>query len=341
MDVEIQQALQSLGLNRAPETAPRNAPATAQRPSPPPPESDSPRNLPARLVATLGQLVDGDLPLQPFLEQLLPQLCQLFGGVGAVVWMRAHSPNDAIVGFRYQMDHLLADTRTQAQHQRLVQLAWLQIQPLLAEASGNPDNATGHPLLFAPIVHLGQPIALLEIALAQPSLGPTSDSPQPAAAAPFSQQRPLYLRAAGLVAQRVYGGLRRRMAMPDLSLQQAVDQLSQLTGEVQSLQQQIRARIEVRLQQYYGWTFASLAENQAFVKGVQQLLESHGLRVQCPECGHPAILRCMRIGNTKHGAFVFDHYLDSGRTFHGGPSSVPLIRLVPKPARRTALSNPA
>lgn len=338
MDTEIQHAIQLLpGADRPP---------------------------PASQVECLAELIDGDLPLQSFLELLLPQLCGLFGGSAAVAWLKAHGTSDAIFGVRYQMDKLLKSVDEQKKHERLVQLAWQQKQPLLAETAGagtttsflmaggtssdtlaldgtdetlrdkgRQARPSGYPLLFGPILHLGEPIALLEVALTGATAAQT---------VPFTPaQRQLYLRSIKLVAERVYGGLRRRMAMPAARIDKAVEQVQRLTAEVHALQQQISHRIELRLQQFHGWSFASLAENQAFAKLVHQMLDSHGLRVVCPECGHPAILRCLRVGNAKHGAFVFDHYLDTGRTFHGGPSTVPLIKVVAKPARRPALSNPA
>lgn len=315
MDVTIQQALNAL-------------PSDDQGPS-------------SSEVRKLGELVDGELPLQSFLEQLLPRLCSLFGGSAAVAWMKAYGASDAVFGVRYQMDQLLNSVAAQHKHERLVQLAWQQKQSMLAEPTprsgqsaaavtpASASNPTGFPLLFGPILHLGEPIALLEIVLPQDQ-GPLTPA-----------QRQLYLRGISLVAERVYAGLRRRMTMPAATIRQAVEQLEQMSGEIQTLQLQIRRNIERRLQQFHGWTFQSLADNQAFAKMVHQILDSHGLRAICPECGHPAILRCLRAGNAKHGAFVFDHYLDSGRTFHGGPTTVPLIRVVNKPARRPALNNPA
>ena len=344
MDAEIQHSLQLL-------PGPVPAPSAAQ-------------------VQRLAELVDGDLPLQSFLEQLLPLLCNLFHGSAAVAWMKAHGSRDAIFGVRYQMDQLLTSVAEQKRHERLVQLAWQHQQPLLAEAAqqqagtsfsispgfheplptppvaestaaaaaaaasplGTQPAASprSYPLLFAPVLHLGEPVALLEVALAQPH--------QPAALSPA--QRQLYLRSIKLVAERVHGGLRRRMAMPQARIDTAVEQLGRLASEITALQQQISQRIEARLQQFHGWAFASLAEKQAFAKLVHQTLDAHGLRARCPECGHPAILRCLRVGNAKHGAFVFDHYLDSGRTFHGGPTTVPLIQVVAKPARRPAATSP-
>ncbi len=292
-------------------------------------------------VRELARLVDSEMPLQSFLEQLLPQLCQLFAAQAAVAWMKAQGSPGAVFGVRYRMDQVLESIADQKKHERLVQVAWQQRSPLLAEPATRRDSSstvdpqepaaamvnstTGHLIMFAPVLHMGEPIALLEVVL--PELGnPLSQ-----------QQRHLYLRSIQLVAERVYGGLRQRMSMPAANFAHAVDQLQQVTKDVEMIQQQILRTIEKRLQQFHGWAFASLAENQEFAKQVHQLLESHGLRVQCPECQSPAILRCLRAGNAKNGAFVYDHYLDSGRTFHGGPTTIPLLRVVPKPARRATV----
>jgi hypothetical protein len=289
-------------------------------------------------VKKLAKLIDSELPLQSFLEQLLPLLCDLFAAQAAVAWLRAQGAPGAVFGVRYKMDGLISSTAEQKKHERLVQLAWQQKQPMLAEPSGGKrggveSNAskspTGHQLLFGPVLHLNEPIALLELVLNE---SPVSLNPS---------HRKLYLRGIQLVADRVYGGLRNRMTMPAATIEQATQQLDQIAVETDTLQQQIRLNIESRLQKFHGWSFSSLDENQRFAKLVHQILDSYGLRVQCPECGHPAILRCLGAGNAKHGVFLFDHYLESGRTFHGGPTTVPLIRVVAKPARRPSLSNTA
>lgn len=314
-------------------------------------------------VRQLASLIDGDLPLQMFLERLLPELSELFSGDAAVIWMRAEGASGAVFGVRYRMDQLLNTVAEQKKHERLVQLAWQQKKTLLAEpaarrrsppaggdetptpadsgtvkpAESSPPtggatfqathNPTGRPLLFGPILHMGEPVALLEVVLSEsgPQLSPA--------------KRKLYLRGIQLVAERVYGGLRRRMTLPTATIANATEHLALLTGEVESLQQQIVRNIENKLQKLHSWGFSTLAENQAFAKMVHQLLDGHGLRVRCPECGHAAILRCLRAGNAKNGVFVFDHYLDTGRTFHGGSTTVPLIQVVKKPARRTATTN--
>ncbi len=281
-------------------------------------------------VEQLAGLVDGELPLQGFIEQLLPLLCELYNAPAAVAWLKSQG---AVFGVRYRMDKLLATVAQQQKHERLVQFAWQHKHAMLVEpapaanesnlAENVSNNPTDHRLLFAPIIHLKEPMALLEVVL--PLLEPELTA----------AQKQLYLRSLQLVAERVYGGLRRRMQLPQPQLAQASRELQSLTAELHAVQLQIKRTIEARLAQFQGWSFGSLAENQEFAKMLHQLLEACGMRVVCPECGHPAILRCLRVGNAKHGAFVFDHYLETGRTFHGGPTTVPLLKIVAKPARRT------
>jgi hypothetical protein len=284
-------------------------------------------------VKKLAKLIDGDQPLQPFLEQLLPQLCEIFSAVAGVAWLRAYAAQGAIFGVPHQMDRVIQTALDQKKHEKLVQLAWQQRQPMLAEPQslstrkGAASNPTSHALLFGPIMHFGEPIALVELVL--------QEFTQP----PSPEQKKLFLRSIQLIGERVYSGLRQRMALPGATIGQAVEQVRSLSEEIGDLQQQICSRIESRVQQFHGWAFGSLEENQRFAKMIHQLLDNHGLRVECPECHNPSILRCLRAGNAKHGVFVYDHYLDSGRTFHGGPTTVPLLRVVNKPVRRTAVSN--
>lgn len=294
----------------------------------------------ANHIKRLAGLIDGEQPLQPFLEQLVPQLAEIFSAVAGVAWLKAHAAGDAIFGVPYQMDRVIQSPLDQKKHEKLVQLAWQQRQPMMAEpqvgpsrktsTAGNstakstsPTNPTSHALLFGPVMHFGEPVALIELVL------PSLESPLP------PEQKKLFLRSIQLIGERVHGGLKQRMSLPAATITQAVDQLHALGEEIGGFQQQIRRTIEARIQQFHGWTFGSLEENQRFAKMVHQLLDNHGLRVECPECGHASILRCLRAGNAKHGVFVFDHYLDSGRTFHGGPTTVPLLRVANKPLRRT------
>ena len=122
-----------------------------------------------------------------------------------------------------------------------------------------------------------------------------------------------------------------------VSIDDAEAQLEELSLQLNNIQRSMRQAIERQLRALAGTTFGSLDANQQFARSVQELLESHGLRVRCIECGHPAILRCSRSAGSPAGVFVFDHYIGRKRTFHGGGSTLPPVRVIAKPARRSTL----
>ena len=124
------------------------------------------------------------------------------------------------------------------------------------------------------------------------------------------------------------------MESEPLTTSETRETLSQLQQELNRLQRSIRLAIQSQLQKLTGKSFASIAENRELARSIHEMLESHGLRVQCSECGHPAILRVSPRKGCDHGVFVFDHTIDGKRTFHGGRTVFPEIRLVSKPARR-------
>ena len=275
------------------------------------------------------KLSDGDSPLQAYLEELLPTVVELFSAEAGMVWLRAHATQAACFALRYRMDAIHWDEKEQKKHERILQLAWQQKQPMLVEPQAKkknaPEAARPFRLLFGPIVHMHEPLAVIEVLL-------EAGSELEAA------QRRASLRVMQLVMDTIHTGLQKRMRLPVASIGQATQAIQQLEDEIESYQLSIQRSIEARLRQFHGWTFGSLAENQQFAKMVHKILEEHGLRVRCPECGHPSILRCSNAGNSKHGVFVFDHYLEDGRTFHGGPTTFPAITVVGKPARRARLS---
>jgi hypothetical protein len=200
-------------------------------------------------VQKLSDLIEGDLPLQPFLERLLPQVCELFSAVAGVAWLRAHAAQGAVFGVPYNMDRIVQTALDQKKHERLVQLAWQQRQPMLAEPQTGPasrtapSNPTRHALLFSPVMHFGEPIALVELVL-QENISPLA-----------ANQKKLLLRGIQLIAERVHDGLRQRMTLPGASIDQAVDQVRLLSEEISVQQQQIRRTIEARIQQFHGWAF--------------------------------------------------------------------------------------
>jgi len=110
--------------------------------------------------------------------------------------------------------------------------------------------------------------------------------------------------------------------------------LAALQRELNRLQREIRLAIQAQLRQLAGQSLESLDANRELAQTIHQMLDSHGLRVRCPHCGHPSILRASPRRGATAGVFVFDHTLDGRRTFHGGKTSLPEIQLVAKPQRK-------
>ena len=88
--------------------------------------------------------------------------------------------------------------------------------------------------------------------------------------------------------------------------------LAATRAEIESFKHAIQVSLEVTLNSFAGSNFGSIQNNKTFARSIQELLDSNGLRVACPECGSPAILRCQSAGNSKTGVFLYDHYLENG-----------------------------
>lgn len=114
----------------------------------------------------------------------------------------------------------------------------------------------------------------------------------------------------------------------------AAAMLGVLKREMNRLQREIRLAIQAQLGQMSGRSLGSLEANRELTRSIQEMLDAHGLRVRCNQCGHPAILRVSPRAGAAAGVFVFDHTIDGRRTFHGGRISMPEIRLVSKPTRK-------
>lgn len=118
------------------------------------------------------------------------------------------------------------------------------------------------------------------------------------------------------------------------SLHAAQDRLSVLMQQINRLQRSVRLAIEAEFAGWSGQSYGSLQANQDVARMIQQTVDGHGLRLRCPECGHPAILRCSSRPGVPDGVFVFDHTIAGRRTFHGGGSTLPVLRVVSKPPRQ-------
>ncbi|MEM6980528.1 MAG: hypothetical protein AAF539_12770 [Planctomycetota bacterium] len=110
--------------------------------------------------------------------------------------------------------------------------------------------------------------------------------------------------------------------------------LQDLKMELARVQRSLRLSLEAKLTSLVGQNLHTLAANRELATAIQTLLDSHSLRIECPQCGHPAILRVSPRKGMPGGAFVLDHTIEGRRTFHGGTAEVPRIRLMSKPSRR-------
>ncbi|HBJ35467.1 MAG TPA: hypothetical protein DDZ51_12100, partial [Planctomycetaceae bacterium] len=115
---------------------------------------------------------------------------------------------------------------------------------------------------------------------------------------------------------------------------EAAAKIESLKQQINRLQRAVRLAIESELADWTGRTYGSLVANQDVVRMIHEMIDGHGLRLKCPECGHPAILRCSSRPGIADGVFVFDHQVDGRRTFHGGGVVLPTLRLIAKPPRR-------
>lgn len=124
---------------------------------------------------------------------------------------------------------------------------------------------------------------------------------------------------------------------PLLNTADAQSVIGELQLEMNRLQRTIRLAIQAQLAPFAGRNFGNLGDNRELANLLHQLLDSHGLRLKCPECGHPAILRVSPRAGAHSGVFVFDHTIDGRRTFHGGKQVVPELQVTAKPPRKDSV----
>ncbi len=119
-----------------------------------------------------------------------------------------------------------------------------------------------------------------------------------------------------------------------------VADLSQLDEELERSRNTMARRIEETLLRYSGRSFGSFEANRDVASRIQSLLQKYGLRLMCPVTKMPANLRFRPAGRAKHGSFQLDVFDETGRrTNHVGPTTLPLIAVVPAPPRRKKLGD--
>jgi hypothetical protein len=288
-----------------------------------------------RLAVQLAQferICTADQSLHEFSSHLLDWLRLIFGAQASALWLRSDADaGSARVHMRSGgwiiRDGDACDNPNQ-NADALVLAHWHQQAPISEYLTGS-----GCLVLVAPLRDKAGALGALQLLLSvPPSEFAENAQRQPVAAAP-------YLLALTRLANRVQTAVSRHVSTRTLPLELATGALQPLKLQIAGVQRALRLAIEQYFQQFSQSSFGSLAANQEFTRLAQQLLDAHALRFRCPECGHPAILRCAKNSAVPSGVFVFDHYLPEGRTFHGGTRHLPLLKLTSKPARKKGASS--
>ncbi len=227
---------------------------------------------------------------------------------------------------------------------RLIELAVAQQQPIWVEGDANagltPEITlfqANRPRMFAWIVVSRNQRNVLEVGLDGDRNRVSGDD------------RERYLRAMHELREELsrkvsepFVRAPRKLILPegavahpraDQTAETSIGAIVELASILNAVRAETIRRIESKLASLEGARLDSLQANQSLAKSLHQLLDGHGFRLRCPECGEPAIMRCLAAGNSATGSFVFDHYLSQGRTFHGGRSSIPKLAVIAKPAR--------
>ncbi|MEO8494638.1 MAG: GAF domain-containing protein [Planctomycetota bacterium] len=270
--------------------------------------------------------------LQQFLDDFLDHCHRLYAATAGAIWFRGPDGDPLSMKSSVGIERLGLDNGHEQAHRELLGYAMSRnkafvIKPYSAPApNAGVSNPTDSFLVVAPIEGGGEQLGIVEL-----FLGPTPRRGKTV------EERDRYATWLDHLVRYLCQGVELRFLGSSAPLQPALVNLAATKSEIEGYKEAIRRSLEVTLNSYAGMSFGSLRNNQSFMRGVHELLEEHGLRIACAECGAASILRCQSAGNSKTGVFLYDHYLETGRTFHGGPSTFPSVKLVPKPPRRRAV----
>lgn len=285
-------------------------------------------------VARLEQQAESAESMMEFLTEFGETVAELFAATSVGIWFQTPGetaqpwPSQPKVSVGWK--NLGLDEESKSAHLHLVRQAFAQLDPIAVhpfsaapQTESPASNPTDSFILLGPVRYEQYTVAVLEIAL----------GPKPLRR-PHRELVDSYLEWIGWLGGLLQAGIQRCFTNASQPMLVALETVQQASQQAKAMQNQIRLGIEASLRTLAGQNFGSLQENQTVVKRIHELLESKALRVQCPECGNASILRCQKAGNSKTGAFMYDHYLDTGRTFHGGQTTFPNVTLISKPARR-------
>lgn len=309
--------------------------------------------------------VTAENALVDFLKRLGTTLESLWS-VNALLWGTANSDSAAPKVINQPFAEVLLvlvarfgwTEKQQQSHRNLAAFAAKQAQPVfVAPSHGEPpkfeSGSVPQETAWLPI-QTERTVFLLELVFDQPlnliasrhgTSSLHSDSRQ-AESLRAEPDHPASLGIAPLDRQSVLGGLQATLDFVSewfrCTNAGAVDhpvipRFEEIDAAVSQIKRRIVTLLENEFRKYADVNFGSLSANQEFCRRLHRILEENGLRVRCPECGTPAILRCQGSRKTS-GQFVFDHTFNTRRTFHGGTSVVPRLTIVPKPERKARSS---
>lgn len=297
--------------------------------------SEEARSVFRRNLRALEKLIAKSMTFPAFLDEYLRCVMEIYAGTAAAIWVRGQAGDDLQLKAQINYAALGLDGEYDRAHRELLRYA-MQVSPAdpflvkpysAAAAEASASNPTDSFVVLGPVDNQGDVVAVVEVFL----------GPKPSRARTAHDRASYVLllkRLIWILCRRIECELDRG-ASPEQSLARAAQQLKVCRAGIELHQRAIRRGVESMVRSLAGVNCGSFDANRALAKSVQQLLAENGLRVACPECGQPAILRCQRAGNSKTGAFQFDHVLSGRRTFHGGSSSFPLVAVVPNPPRRS------
>lgn len=112
----------------------------------------------------------------------------------------------------------------------------------------------------------------------------------------------------------------------------ALAQMERLDGRMREVLAPVVAELQALLDTLAGKALRRLEEKVALATLLQVMLQRLGLRVRCPRCGKPAVLRCRSMAEHSPGAFYFQHQ-GGGQPKSGHLASpvVPELKLVAAP----------
>jgi predicted RNA-binding Zn-ribbon protein involved in translation (DUF1610 family) len=287
-----------------------------------------------RNLRALDKLIAKQISFPAFLDAYLRCVTDMYAATAAAIWVRERDRDELQLQAQIDFAAVGLDAESERAHGKLLRFALQQsppnpflVKPYSAPcAAAGVSNPTDSFVVFGPVDNQGDVVAVVELFL----------GPRPVRARTSRDQESYVLLLKRLIwylCRRVECELDRGAA-PQQALAQAAAQMNACRQEIVLHQVAIRHTIQSTVRSLAGRNCGSFEANRSLAKSVQQLLAENGLRAECPECGQPAILRCQRAGNSKSGAFQYDHTVAGRRTFHGGSASFPLVTVVPAPPRR-------